>query len=527
MYAKILLDGTYTSIFTDQAFTIRNNGKVHWLPKSCVEEISYNYLIIKEFFAKQKGINYEKINLSSLVRKDLKPLQYLVNENIIDYYPKELMEHQKKCFDFAKKLKTVALFLEMGLGKSKLYIDLAEYHYKAGNINNVIFFAPPTTLHNFENELKKWSKTDLQWDVKSIFYLSKSQFNKEIIDFIASINEQTMLIIDESHRIKNVNSNCSKNAQIMGRKASYKIIGTGTSAPNYTMDLIGQFTFLTPSLFPQTKNGLNKLYSINNIGVKTQLKQPIQLLNMLSPYIYSLKKEEALELPELIINKITIHNAELSKFYKEQTKEVVTNFMMSTGSIMGFLQNLRKLSEGRNINNEVVVVNPKINALQELLIDIPNKKKIIIWCNFYREIDDIVAGLGDKYSFLILNGDIATTEKVYVINKFKTDCSIEILIATAQVGGVGLNFTEAEYNIYFSNGFNLIDRLQSMSRSHRIGQQKQVIIYDLEMVHTIDTRILESLDRKEDFMQELNLAMKKDKLEVLTNLGLNNASILH
>jgi hypothetical protein len=140
MYAKVLLDNNYTSIFTDQAFTISNNGKVHWLPKSCVQEIGYNYLIIKEFFAKQKDMSYEKINLSSLIKKNLKPLKHLINENIIDYYPKELMEHQTKCFNFAKKLKSVALFLEMGLGKSKLYIDLAEYHYKAGNINNVIFF---------------------------------------------------------------------------------------------------------------------------------------------------------------------------------------------------------------------------------------------------------------------------------------------------------------------------------------------------------------------------------------------------
>lgn len=516
MYAKIQLDTEYKNIFTEKAFTIRNNGNVFWIPKSALIKATDDYIIIRDYCIKDKDIDYVKLNITDLIDKDLKPLKHLLNQNIIDYFPENLMKHQNLAFEFANKLSCVALFMEMGLGKSKLYIDLADYHYKANNINRVIFFAPPTTLDNFNNELSKWKKTDLKWEIYSIHLLSKKTTDNSIIDFISQIKATDMVIIDESHRIKNIDSNMSQNASIIGNKTKFKIIGTGTSSPNYAMDLVGQFKFLTPELLPESKSMLKKMYKVGNNGEKQELKNEIEIINKFYPYVYALQKKDAIELPELILNRINVSDDKLIEFYKTEVANETTMFLSSEGSLMGYLQNLRKLSSGRNKDNDIVVKNPKIKALDEILQDIPNDSKIIIWHSFYNEIEDITEVIEDNY--VLLNGNMTNNEKIYAISEFKSNPKVKYLIATTMVGGVGLNFTEANYNIYFSNGFNLIDRLQSMARSHRIGQNKQVIIYDLVMQGTIDTRIVKSLNNKEDFMEQMQKAMKENKLQVLDEI---------
>jgi hypothetical protein len=206
----------------------------------------------------------------------------------------------------------------------------------------------------------------------------------------------------------------------------------------------------------------------------------------------------------------TIH--ELQDFIDEINKVNNTQFLDEKGSLMGYLQNLRKLATGRDLDNNIVIENPKIQILKELLEDIPDNQKVIIWHNLYIELEDILKAIKDN--FVLLNGEQNNKEKAEAIYNFKHGDK-KYLIATQSTGGVGLNFTEATINIYFSNSFNLIDRLQSESRSHRIGQKEQLIIYDIVNLGSIDTKILKSLERKEDFLQQLQDLYKQKKEEVI------------
>ncbi len=514
MLAKIKKPNIKHRTFKAVLYTYGENQDF-WLPNNAVESVGEDFFIVKEFAIKGKGIDYEKIELKDEINVDVKPLKHLLVQNSNGYFPKALLQHQQKAFDFAKELKSVALFMEMGTGKSKLYIDLADYHYKNQEIDKVFFFAPPTTLDNFRNELNTWRSTDLNWDIKSIHFLSNDVLtHEELRKFIAGIDKKTLIIIDESHRIKSVDSKMSVASQIIGKKTDYKIIGTGTSAPNYAIDLVGQFMFLVPSLFPQSKSALKKILKVNKFGKIEGVKDNIGFLSSIYPYCFYLTKKEAIELPALHLKSISVNsNQEFKDFYSKNLSEAKTAFMSSSGTVLGFLQNLRKLATGRNKENEVEVLNPKIECLKEVLLDIPTDKKIIIWHNFHNEIEDIAKAIAGR-SFDLLNGEMNEKQKIKAIDDFKNK-DLDVLIATQPVGGVGLNFTEAEVNIYFSNSFNLIDRLQSMARSHRIGQEKQVTIYDLTLKGTIDERIMSSLERKEDFFTQVVEASKKNKEEVL------------
>jgi len=452
------------------------------------------------------------IQLSWILNVNRKPLIELMNEKTSNYFPKKAMKHQEECFKWAIDKKCVALFNDMGTGKSKLYIDIANYHYFCGNIKNVVFFAPPTTLPNFKYELELWNKTDLKWDLLSIHQLSIDFYHKEKMDKLLSIiNQETMIIIDESHKIKNIDSLMGKTAKVLGSKTNYKIIGTGTPAPNSGMDLLGQFRFLTPQEYNQSHNSL-KLECFNILDNKT--KTNLNLINKTHTYTWHIAKKDCLDLPNKIYSNRWSKNEEFNLFLEREKKNVSESFIEHS-SLMGFLQNLRKVATGRNLDNEIIVKNPKIELLKELLESI-NHQKIIIWHNLYIELEDILQVIKGDYK--LLNGSQNEQEKADAIQSFKYE-DTKYLIATQSTGGVGLNFTEATCNIYFSNSFNLIDRLQSESRSHRIGQKEELYIYDLINTKSIDEKINASLARKEDFMIEIQeLYKSKNKKDFIKNV---------
>ncbi len=487
----------------------------YWIPKSLIIKEKDNIIITYKWWARNKNLDdYIDIELEEGINKDLPPLKELINEKRSDYFPKKAMKHQEDCFKWAIDKKCVALFNEMGTGKSKLYIDISNYHYSCDNIDKVIYFAPPTTLDNFKNELKLWQSSNLNWEILSIHVLSLKSADDIIEKY--NINNKTMIIIDESHRIKNIDSNMGNRAFILGTKTDFKIIGTGTSAPNNPLDLIGQFRFLTPQYYNMSKNHLKKAYlRVGDKGIIFGVKDPLEILNQSNPYTYSIQKKDCLDLPDKVFYKKYANNNKLKDFIDEINKVNNTQFLDEKGSLMGYLQNLRKLATGRDLDGNIVIENPKIQILKELLEDIPDNQKVIIWHNLYIELEDILKAIKDN--FVLLNGEQNNKEKAEAIYNFKHGDK-KYLIATQSTGGVGLNFTEATINIYFSNSFNLIDRLQSESRSHRIGQQEQLIIYDIINLGSIDTKILKSLERKEDFLQQLQDLYKQKKEEVIKNL---------
>lgn len=508
---------------TEKAILITQGGNEYWIPLKAVFKQVNNNLILSDWYLKMlkdDTLKYTKVSIIDFIDKTRKPLQELINEKSSNYFPIEAMKHQEECFKWAINKKCIALFNEMGTGKSKLYIDIANYHYSCGSINRVIYYAPVTTLDNFKNEISLWQNSNLHWEIRSINSLS-IRLGEKLNKIADDIKPTDMIIIDESHRIKNINSLMSKACAVLGRKTNYKIIGTGTSAPNYALDLIGQFRFLTPQEFNISDNQLKKRYlKIGDNGIVLGSKNDLHILNITYPYTYSIQKKDCLNLPQQIFNTIKIQDKNLQNYYKNIATELSSDFINSKGSLMGFLQNLRKASTGRDKLCKVDIKNPKIEALKDILKDLPTDKKVIIWHSFYYEMEDILEAIDENY--VVLNGSQNDHEKAIAIDEFKNNDNIKYLISTTATGGVGLNFTESSINIYFSNDFNLINRLQSSSRIHRIGQNEQCIYYDLINNTTIDNKIMNSILKKEDFMQEiLKIYKEKGEQEVVEELQRN------
>lgn len=156
--------------------------------------------------------------------------------------------------------------------------------------------------------------------------------------------------------------------------------------------------------------------------------------------------------------------------------------------------------------------NPRFQALLSLLEQIDGEKAII-FCKYSDEVNAICNLLDGKA--VKLTGDVPQKIRQDVVNSFAD--SFQYLIANKNCAGYGLNLQFCRNVIYFSNDWDLATRLQSEDRVHRIGQEKEVYIYDLIADHTLDVRIRDCLVRKEHILNALRgeIDDQKDNKELL------------
>jgi TATA-binding protein-associated factor len=127
-----------------------------------------------------------------------------------------------------------------------------------------------------------------------------------------------------------------------------------------------------------------------------------------------------------------------------------------------------------------------------------NQHRVLIFCQLKSMIDIIERELLRKtmpnVSFLRLDGTVPVHDRFSVVRKFNSDPSIDLLLLTTQIGGLGLNLTGADTVIFVEHDWNPQKDLQAMDRAHRIGQTKVVNVYRLITKQTIEEKIM-SLQR--------------------------------
>ena len=75
--------------------------------------------------------------------------------------------------------------------------------------------------------------------------------------------------------------------------------------------------------------------------------------------------------------------------------------------------------------------------------------------------------------------------------RFNNDPSIDLLLLSTSVGGLGLNLTGADTVIFVEHDWNPMKDLQAMDRAHRIGQKKVVNVYRWLQAALLDYNIQE------------------------------------
>ena len=457
-------------------------------------------------------------------------------------------DHQAACLKAMKDRTRFAIFMEQGLGKSKVILDEANEAFEDGRINGLLVIAPNGVHSNwalreapkhldmykcFVIEYRgKWAKSKrhrnnlnaaLSHKGLSIFVINVEALSTKTAA-VAQAEEflrgrQCIMVIDESSRIKNPSSRRTKTILKLGALAKYKRILTGTPVTQSPFDLYAQFRFLDPAIlgftsFHSFKHQYGKFeteYANRNgriwkYEILESYRRLDQLQRAISLHSFRALKQDCLDLPDKIYKTYSFQmSEEQSKLYRDMSEEGVLEFddfeLLAPQQIVRLLR-LQQITGGFvPIGNDdehpgtiIPGPNPKLSFLiDSLKDDYPGKS--IVWARFRFEIAMIVRTLKEEFGddvVVELHGGVTGTDRIRAVDRFQTDDTCRFVVGQ-QASGIGIDLYAAENVFYYSNPFSYEQRVQSEDRCHRIGLRHPVSYVDLVIEGTIDEKVVQVL----------------------------------
>jgi superfamily II DNA or RNA helicase len=114
------------------------------------------------------------------------------------------------------------------------------------------------------------------------------------------------------------------------------------------------------------------------------------------------------------------------------------------------------------------------------------------------------------FQFRTLSGDMSMTKRTKALADFQNDPPTTIFLLSMRAGAVGINLTQANRIFLMEPCFNPALEAQAIGRVHRLGQKRRVEIIRLLMKDSVDSRIVEMLEKKHGKMDGLQANDKAD-----------------
>ena len=428
---------------------------------------------------------------------------------------------------------------DMGLGKT-IQILSAILYFKENNRledESTLIIVPPTLIPNWENEIRKCAP-DLTY---YIYHGSNRTFPLENYDIILTSYGVVRLdldmfvdrvwflcVIDEAQNIKNPNTEQTK--AIKEVPASTKVALTGTPIENKLMDYWSIFDFVNKG-YLSTKDDFKRNYvmPIEKLEDGEVLEN---LRTIAKPFVMRrLKSDDDIkkELPEKFVNDIYCSLTKKQvKLYTAILDEIFFDIENSKGIQRKgiILKILTALKQTCNHPAQFLdIKNPKISesGKMELLVNIlenilDNDEKVIIFTQ-YVEMGKLIQQLVSKkfkQEVLFLHGSQSMKEKTRIIDTFQEDESYKIFVATLKTGGTGLNLTAARNVIHYDLWWNPAVENQATDRVHRIGQDKDVMVYRLITKGTLEEAI-DAISKRKIDLAEKSISNDETFLTEMTN----------
>ncbi|TSL10194.1 DNA excision repair protein ERCC-6-like 2 [Bagarius yarrelli] len=85
-----------------------------------------------------------------------------------------------------------------------------------------------------------------------------------------------------------------------------------------------------------------------------------------------------------------------------------------------------------------------------------------------------------------LDGNSKSKDRIHIVKEFNSSSDINICLVSTMAGGVGLNFVGANVVVLFDPTWNPANDLQAIDRAYRIGQCKDVKVFRLISLGTVE-----------------------------------------
>ncbi|KAG8375288.1 hypothetical protein BUALT_Bualt10G0084800 [Buddleja alternifolia] len=151
---------------------------------------------------------------------------------------------------------------------------------------------------------------------------------------------------------------------------------------------------------------------------------------------------------------------------------------------------------------------PKLVALQEIMeecgigVDASSSEgtltygqhRVLIFAQHKALLDVIEKDLFHTHmknvTYLRLDGSVEPEKRFEIVKAFNSDPTIDALLLTTHVGGLGLNLTSADTLVFMEHDWNPMRDHQAMDRAHRLGQRRVVNVHRLIMRGTLEEKVM-------------------------------------
>jgi SNF2 family DNA or RNA helicase len=454
------------------------------------------------------------------------------------------MPHQVDAVNKLLQTRVGALFMEMGTGKTRTVIDLVRR--RQHKIDKVVYFCPVSLKETIRQEVLKHTtltekdiyafdhKTNMRNIPKVYWYIvgieSMSSSTRTILTTNNLITENTYVSVDESSYIKGHRSLRTMRITALSERARYRNIMTGTPLSQGVVDLYAQMKFLSPKIL-----GYNSFYSFaaNHLeysekfpGMIVRAHNTEYLAAKIKPYTYQVTKEECLDLPPKLYETRCFCMTREQLYWYERVKDDVLSELAidewDSVSIFKLFTALQEIVSGflnwKGKSYEFESERP--GEIVDVVRDIPENEKIIIFCKFQYDIDTIKKALSKEFgkdSVVTFDGRIPEKKRNVAVEQFRREA--RFLVATQGTGGHGFNWQDlAAYVIFYNNGFKYSERMQAEDRIHRPGQTRKTTYIDLHCIDSIDDRIDKAMTKKGNAVRAFKCEMDRVKKDGIRNL---------
>lgn len=466
-------------------------------------------------------------------------------------------EHQKEALAFALRNMRCALFLDMGLGKTKIIVDLIRFLGQ-----KALILSPVVGLGTWAYEVEKHTNATMSTvcvhgtpKAKRTQIETSEGVNVMVVGYDTAKSETWqkliletfdygIIVADESHNLRGPSTQRTKAAVALASKAGRRILLTGTPSLGTPLHLWGQLTFLgkyVPALNEWVFRKHHCMFAKKNKKMIVGFKNLDLLHRKVQRIALRKTKEECLDLPgqSIVDVPFTLEKAQL-KFYNDLVSgaivdlengqlyepdhaavtlqkllQVLSGFMiMPPPPVCDGCQNLAVCVEARikpftnacafhpkAPKREIQYFeNPKLDVLGDILSGIDGK--VIVWCYFSESLNLVEEHL-KKEGLGYIRVDGSNSKKAQEFAKeFNTNPDVKVWLAQISTG-VALTLTAATYTIYYDLSYDLGDYLQSKDRNYRIGQTKPVFVYKLLAEKSVAAFVSKALEFKLDLAQVL------------------------
>jgi len=433
----------------------------------------------------------------------------------------KLHKYQERALTFALEHEAVALFIDLGMGKTAITLKLIEHTGQKAFV-----FGPLRTIYSsWPDEIEKWtpqlSYYILHGPDKSLSAAMKADIILMNYEGLSWLSKQRYswtrrtVVFDESSMVK---SHSTQRFKLLNKMRpmwnNYRILLSATPAPNSLQELWAQFALLLKHN-PLGKNisEFRRRYctsfsypgmSFTQYKVDPRFTQ--EIYDAVAPRTFRLAARDYLDMPPITYNSIS---CELTTSLARKYRELEETFFLELeeGEVEAvnaatLSMKLRQFIQGGLYDEDKIwrqLHDIKLRALKEL-VETSAGQPILCAIQFKGERAMVEKAFPNVP--VIAGGTTARQASEY-IKKWNSG-QIPLLLCHPASLSHGVNLQSGGHLLlWYGLTWSLEQYLQLNGRLYRQGQQNHVVIHHLIMKDTIDEAVMKALARKEQGQSSL------------------------